>query len=1054
MKTHRTYWKLGLSLIMVLAVLVSACAPTETPPEPAAPTEEAAAPTEEAAAPTEEAAAPTEAPAATENVITYAYPRTISTLDPSLVLSSENNILWNVWGNLTLWDPDEGVIPFIADSWESNEDATEWTFHLHEGIKCHDGSDFTAEDVKFSWERTIEAGALAYVFAMVDTIEVVDDLTVKVNLSYPYRMEANAANSWGPYLMCKNVADKPPEWFAAGNENGVGPYRIESFEPGQRMVLAKFEDWFDEWPAGSFDKVVIEVIEDGAVRAQKLRAGEADIAWGISYDDFESLTATGDVTAFAIPAFQQLQWHFNMRRAPLDDLRVRQALAHSFPYEDARFGTFGGFGAVAEGAVPRVQWEPPVTTRVYEYDLDKAKALLVEAGVPEGTELRLGVEVNAIEEVKTAELWQAELAKLGINLNVEKISAGVRWDEVYNPDTEFDIMLMHMIIGFDSPHEYLGSLWHSGWTWYPFAGFASEEFDALTEEAPSLEAVDKARADALYQQAEQILFDEAVGVFALDLPQDWAVANDVHGFKPNPLYGYDVFFWQMGRGEPGAVAPPSAEEPTEAEPAAAEIPENVATYVLPASMPAMDPDYMLTQDHVLGLQLYETLTQWTPDQGIVPKLATSWESNEDGTEWTYQLREGVTFHDGTPFTAEAVKFSYERTLEAGLMSYYFDVLEEIEVIDDYTVRLKYSEPRPSPTMVSAGYGMFIVNPNIADKPEGWFEEGNDAGTGPYTMESMESGVRWVMRAYEDYWGGWEDGQFTQLVFLVIEDPTVRDQMIRSGEADFVWDQPYDSHESLAATGEIVVETPVQYANVFAEFHYDRAPMDDLRVRQALAHSFPYETVQMAVYGGKATLAQGVAPAALWKPPSDLVTYGYDLDKAKALLEEAGVGDGLELTIASGAGDINQQLITQLWQAELAKIGVDLKIEEISNAAWWDAAYTPDNEFDIMMINWAPGWASPNEFTILYDSEYTFTPYTGYANPEYDDLSRRALSAESTDMEEASQLYAQSQQLLYDDAVAVFMLDTPIDFIYRTDIEGFVPYPVYYDTVFWYDLRRK
>ena len=536
-KTYRFASQLGLSLVLILGILLSACVAPTTPAPVATPTRAPSTPTP---------VPPTPGPPV-ENIVTYAYPRTISVLDPSLILSSENNIVMNVWGYLTFWDPDEGVIPYVAESWESNEDATEWTFHLHEGIKCHDGSDFTAEDVKFSWDRTIEEGALAYVFAMVDEIEVVDDLTVKVKLSYPFKMDANAANSWGSGLMCKNVADKPPEWFAEGNENGVGPYMIESFEPGRRLVLTKFEDWFGEWPEGHFTKVVFEIIEDPAVRVQMLRAGEADIAWGVPYDDFEALNATGTVNAIAIPSFRNLQWHFNTRRAPLDDLRVRQALSYAFPYEDAALTLCGGFSVVAKGAVPRVQWEPPVETQVYTYDLDKAKALLDEAGVAEGTQLLLGVEVGEVEDIKAAELWQAELAKLGIDLVVQKISSGTRWDAVYDPDTEFDIMVMDMRIGFDSPNEFLGALWHSGWTWYPFSGFASPEFDALCEEALSVEAVDRAESDRLYQEAEQVLFDEAAAVFVLDLPQDWAVASDIEGFKPNPLYGYIVSFWQMSR---------------------------------------------------------------------------------------------------------------------------------------------------------------------------------------------------------------------------------------------------------------------------------------------------------------------------------------------------------------------------------------------------------------------------------------------------------------------------------------------------------------------------
>jgi peptide/nickel transport system substrate-binding protein len=535
-RKHRFPWQLGLSLVVILSIVLAACGTTSAPAtEPAATTQP------------EQPAEPTATQAPKENIATYAFARSISELDPSLVLTTENNVLWNVWGNLTFWDPGKGVIPFVAESWEANADNSVWTFHLREGTKCHDGSDFTAEDVKFSFERTIEKGSLAYVFAMVDNIQAPDPLTAVINLKYPFRMDANLANNWGTFLMCKNVGDKPPEWFAAGNENGVGPYVIESFDPGQRMVLAKFDGWQGEWPANSFDKVVIEIVEDAAVRVQKLRAGEADAAWQIPYDDFDSLNASGIVTAVAEPAFQQLQWHLNTRRPPLDDLRVRQALLHSFPYEAAQQATYGGASTIAKGAVPRLMWSPATETRVYDYDLEKAKTLLEEAGVTEGTQLILGVQADTPEPIQVAALWQAELAKLGINLRIDKISSAARYAEVYNPDTEYNIMLMTMVVGFDSPNEYLGSLWHTKMTWYPFSGFSSPEFDALIEEGLAKEATNKEASDAAYQRGEQILFDQAVAVFALDTPQDFAYSNSLEGFSVNPLYGYEVFWWQLGR---------------------------------------------------------------------------------------------------------------------------------------------------------------------------------------------------------------------------------------------------------------------------------------------------------------------------------------------------------------------------------------------------------------------------------------------------------------------------------------------------------------------------
>jgi len=498
-------------------------------------------------------------------------------------------------------------------------------------------------------------------------------------------------------------------------------------------------------------------------------------------------------------------------------------------------------------------------------------------------------------------------------------------------------------------------------------------------------------------------------------------------------------------------APPSEEAVPAQE---GEIPENIATVAFFQDIPALDPGYMLTSDHVIGFQVYETLTIWDPDKGVMPKLATSWEPNEDGTEWTFHLRQGVKFHDGTPFTADAVKFSYERTVQLGLMAYYFAALEGIEVVDDYTIRIKLDAPRPMPMVLSAGYGMFIVNPNTGDKPSEWYAEGHDAGTGPYRMESYEAGSRLVLTRFPDYWGGWKEGQFTKVVYNVVEDPTVRQQMIQSGEADFTMFLPYEVHDAIEASGEVAVVVAPVFSNYFYQFHLDKPPMDNLSLRQALTYSFPYEAAQQLAFGGRATIAEGLAPRGLWDPPGDMVRPGYDLDEARTLLEGAGLGEGMELSLAYTVGDENQERLGLLWQAELAKLGIELKLQGVTNPSWWENVYNPDNEFDIMSIIWAGGYRSAHEFMILYHSLDTFTPYVAYSNADYDTLIYDALAAEAKDLAEANRLYAQANQMLYDAAVGVFALDTPSDFEYRTGIEGFKPNPVFWDMHLWYDMSRK
>ena len=506
---------------------------------------------------------------------------------------------------------------------------------------------------------------------------------------------------------------------------------------------------------------------------------------------------------------------------------------------------------------------------------------------------------------------------------------------------------------------------------------------------------------------------------------------------------------------PPEAAPTDVPTPVDAEPIdeEAEITENVAVYAAEAVFPSLDPDLMLTNDHQVGYQAYETLTRWDPDEGVVSGLATSWESNEDGTEWTFRLREDVTFHDGTPFTAEAVRFSYERTLDMGLMDYYLDAVEEMEVIDDHTFRFVLNAPRPMHKIVSAGYGMFIVNPNVADQPEGWFEEGNDAGTGPYTIVNYEPGTRVELTRYPDYWGGWEEGQFTTLVYEFVEDTAVREQMIRAGEANATRGMPWTSYESLQALDHVNVETPDVYYNYLYFLHMGRPPLDDHRVRKALAHSYPYEDVQRGTYGGRATIAQGVVPVGLWEPPADWETHNHDLEEAGTLLEEAGYGDGLELRLAVVAGVEEWKDMAQLWQGELAAIGVDLRIEEVSSGSMWDALYDPDTRYDIVGFDWAAGYASPYEFTILYHSANTFAPFMGYSNPEVDGLMIDGLVAEALgEVEEANRLYTEVQRILRDEAAAVFVLDFPMFFAFRSDTVGFVSNPVQYDVIHWYDMR--
>ena len=488
-----------------------------------------------------------------------------------------------------------------------------------------------------------------------------------------------------------------------------------------------------------------------------------------------------------------------------------------------------------------------------------------------------------------------------------------------------------------------------------------------------------------------------------------------------------------------------------------EMSENIGVYAFPGDMPSMDPPYMLSGDTSLGFNVYETLTRWDPGiEDVVGILAESWTSNDDGTEWVFTLRDGVTFHDGSPLSANDVKASLDRNIEIGMVAYDFIGLGPIEVIDDLTLRFTAEAPRNVPLILSATFGMFIYKAEAAAAPDEWFVSGSDAGTGPYTLTSLEPSVRVVLDYYPDYWGGWEDGQFTTVVYEIVEDPTVRDQMIRSGQADITATVPLDSLESLDMVEGLTILPFSPMSHLVAGFDLDNPPLDNVDARRALAASFPYEDVRQGIYLGLGNPARGFGPSSLWEPPEGFPTPTYDLEAAAALLDGAGMSAGFELDLALSTGVKEALEAANLWQAELAKLNIQLNIQQLSSGAFWDYAYNPANEdFDIFMVTAGGDVPSPWSWLICYTSSpLGWLPFIGHSNEEFDRLVFEAWATEATDVAAANDTWVEAQRILIESAASVFIVDPPGIFAHGDDITGIVPNPPYPGMIFWYDIRRS
>jgi len=514
---------------------------------------------------------------------------------------------------------------------------------------------------------------------------------------------------------------------------------------------------------------------------------------------------------------------------------------------------------------------------------------------------------------------------------------------------------------------------------------------------------------------------------------------------------------------PEPTAPAGATEPlVAAEP-------KVITSIMWQQFIDLDPAYAFSSENPALNLIYENLVYMnTPGSAelLGPGLATSWEANEDATEWTFHLREGVTFQDGEPFNADAVKATFEHywAAEGAGCSWIWAAVEDVEVLDDYTVKMKCSYPAALDIIATSAYCGGMISPAVTDQPKEWFDEANGFGTGPYMYESYDKGQRMILTRFDDYWKGWADNQFDKVVFEIVEDTVQQLQMIEMGEADIMRDLPPDKVEQLRAAN-LNVYTEPSYLHMQFLLNVQKAPLNDPLVRQALAYSLPYDEV-VERGAGIFTQSRGAVPAALWGHCEDCFQYTYDPEKAGELLDQAGWvdtdGDGirdkdgqpLHLLLTYMSGYVGHEWPTELWVYPASEIGIDLETQGMTYSAMWEyAKQDPQTAQDITVQLWGPSYPTPYDplFAMFHCEEETFYNLGYYCNPEFDEMIDEANELTSTDREAADQMFQEAQKILIEDCPAVWVMDVLDSVAISKDIEGFVNNPAYLRTVFIYDL---
>jgi peptide/nickel transport system substrate-binding protein len=511
--------------------------------------------------------------------------------------------------------------------------------------------------------------------------------------------------------------------------------------------------------------------------------------------------------------------------------------------------------------------------------------------------------------------------------------------------------------------------------------------------------------------------------------------------------------------EPAAPAAPE-------EPAAPETPAGplVLKIANTANITTWDPVKSFSTEAAYMANLYEQLLRINPPgagEKFTPLLAESWESNEDGTVWTFYLRPDVKFHDGEPMNAEAVKASIEAAADHAGASFIWWMLDNVEVVDDLTVNFNLSASAPIDLVASSLYAAWIVSPKAleaAAADENYFEAGIEAGTGPYMLESYTPDQEIVFTRFDDYWGGWEEGQFDKVLVQLVAEATTQQQMLEGGDADLVTRIPIENFASFQNNPDYTYYEEPSFFNYVGFFNVLRPPLDNVKVRQALSYAIPYDDIITIGAKGLGTQSRGPVPAGVWPWSPDVDQYTYDLEMARTLLTEAGYeGGGFSLRLTYAAENDTEAAFAPLIKDSFAQIGVDVTIEAIAfNQQWEEAKSDPANAQDMFLLLYWPTYSdagSDNLWSMFYYTESPFFNLSYWNNPDFNALVDEAIGATVSDPATSQEKYIEAINLLVDEAPGLFFFDTKVVFIIPNYIEGF-QYNLNYPFVqyFFYDLR--
>jgi len=465
-----------------------------------------------------------------------------------------------------------------------------------------------------------------------------------------------------------------------------------------------------------------------------------------------------------------------------------------------------------------------------------------------------------------------------------------------------------------------------------------------------------------------------------------------------------------------------------------------------ASFPSLDTGAITTAGYegqrLIGNLIYEGLTKRDVSDpnapaGVAPALAESWDISEDGLDYTFHLQEGVKFHDGTDWDADALLYNINRYMDETDPNYdpvlitYYSVLgfvESVEKIDDTTVMFTLNQPFAF--FLADLYNVYFASPASLDESGSAGQSKNPVGTGPFVFDSLEENQSISFLRNDDYWG--DVAKLDRLTVELIPDPAARTAALRSGRVDWIEAAQPDDFASLESAGFVTTGNSFDWEWSW-QLMTQEAPFDDIRVRQAMNFAIDRESIAEDLLHGTASPAyQMMAPASLYYDEADDI-YSYDPEKATELLTEAGYPDGIDVTvgyITAGSGSMQAKAMNEALQAQLAEVNINVTLEPVDFSGMY-AALGEGNT----------GWQAANQaFSLEQPSSWNGFwfgcegNFFNYCNPEADTLYAQALV--TTDDAERAALLTQVGHLVTEDAAWLFVVNDTAPRAMSAAVTGF------------------